>query len=132
MVYIYKAEERSEDKRSTAVHALPLSTMRPWQLLVSLLMSDLSLLGDGDWITDYISRPSARKLLLCREKSHGKPLKVLLTHAGLQEGCACVAVQHQQRSSVHNDHGHGRQDMTGLIDNHQLPEQLCSLQSVLM
>lgn len=53
--------------------------MRQWLLLASLLLSDLSAPGDGDWITDDFRWPLCRKLLLLRMKVPCKGLRILQT-----------------------------------------------------
>lgn len=89
------------------------NTMKLWLLLVSLLVSNLSLLGDGDCIMDYYSWSLCRKRLL-NEQMALKGLETLLTQT--VHYCMCiqrnVAVQHKQQNvpsyqgnTIHKDHG---------------------------
>lgn len=119
--------------------------MRPWLLLVSLLVSDLSPLGDGDWIMEN-----------CSWSLRGKPplngqttplgLEILQTQTEhrcmcIQRKCVRVAVQHKQRTSpfywaytVHGAHGCSlsHQEFTGIICRNHIPAPVCSFQSVLV
>ncbi|XP_008421719.1 uncharacterized protein LOC103473337 [Poecilia reticulata] len=72
--------------------------MRPWLLLVSLLLSDLSLLGDGDWITDYFYWPLCRKLLLGRPRAPSEKLHTAHSCPCLHKYCVYMAEQQMQRS----------------------------------
>ncbi|XP_042252009.1 uncharacterized protein LOC121886146 [Thunnus maccoyii] len=99
--------------------------MRSWLLLVSLLVSDLCPLGDGDWVMDYFSWSLCRKLFLNGQRTP-KGLGILETHTEhpsmcIHRSCVYVAVQHKQKTSpfcweytVHEDHGH-RSDIPLLV-----------------
>ncbi|XP_043951949.1 uncharacterized protein LOC122819346 isoform X1 [Gambusia affinis] len=72
--------------------------MRPWLLLLSLLLSDLSLLGDGDWVMDYFYWPLCRKLLVGRPRAPSGKLHTAHSCPCLHKYCVYVAEQQMQRS----------------------------------
>lgn len=125
--------------------ALIFSTMKLLLLLVSLFVSDLSPLGDGDFVMDYYSWSLCRKLLHSKQMAP-RGLETLLTHMAhywlcIQSNCDYVAVQYKQwnvlfyqENSVHKDHGHhlSHPALTGIIHSSHFPIMVCLFQSILV
>lgn len=88
--------------------------MRPW-LLLSLLVSDLTPPGDGNWVMDYFSWTLCRKLILGGQMAP-KGLKILRSQTEstcFKRNYMYAVLLHKQRSysfcwpfTVHSDHGH--------------------------
>lgn len=111
------------------------STMRPWLLLLSLLVSDLSPLGDGDGVMENYSWSLYRKLLLNGQMGPRGPetLRTQTEHCCvfIQRSCVYVAAQHKQRTSpsflwaftVHADRGccSPHQEVSGIIPRKHTP-----------
>lgn len=144
MVCIFKVRRESSSKDNVVTVGFMLllkhsfsGTMRPWLLLVSLLVSDRSPPGDGDWVMDYYTRSLCRKLLQMTPLG----LEILQTeHQSMQRNCLCVAVQHKRTSPFywahtdHHDHGCSlfQQEFTGIIHRNHIPALVCLFQSVLV
>lgn len=118
--------------------------MRPWLLLLlSLLVSDLTPPGDGNWVMDYFSWTLCRKLILGGQMAP-KGLKLLLS----QTECTCfkrnymyAVLLHKQRSfsfclpfTVHSDHGHtlSFKDLRRIMQRDQIPVLVCLFYSVIV
>lgn len=146
MVCIFKVRIRALLLGLCCLPALILSTMRPWLLLLaSLLVSDLSPLGDRDWIMENHSWSLRRKPLLNGQMT---PLGLEILQTQTEHHCMCiqrkcvhVAVQHKQRTSpfywaytVHDAprHSLSHQEFTGIIHRNHIPAAVCSFQSVLV
>lgn len=118
--------------------------MRPWLLLLlSLLVSDLTPPGDGNWVMDYFSWTLCRKLILGGQMAR-KGLKILRS----QTECTCfkrnymyAVLLHKQRSysfcwpfTVHSDHGHtlSFKDLRRIMQRDQIPVLVCLFYSVML
>lgn len=113
--------------------ALLLSTMRPWLLLMSLLVSDRSLLGQGDWSIDFFYRPYCRKLALSRLGAVSEELQKGSTR--VEQSCPCSGKdcvylheqQEQKRRSfywIHRVH-YSNRDLAGIIHGIHFPVLVC-------
>ncbi len=116
--------------------------MRPWLLLVPLLVSDLSLLGDGDWVMENYRRGLDKKLLLNgRMSPRGLEILQIQTEYDcmcIQRHCVYVAVQHKQRTSlfywvyiVNDEHGCrlSHEEFPGIIHWNHIPALVWVFQS---
>lgn len=119
--------------------------MRSWLLLVSLLVSALNPLGDGDRVMENYSWSLCRKLLLNGQMT---PLGLEILQTQTEHHCMCiwkncvyVAAQHKQRTSpfywtytVHDDNGCSlsHQEVTGIIHWNHIPTLVCLFQSALV
>ncbi|KAA8584344.1 hypothetical protein FQN60_008129, partial [Etheostoma spectabile] len=101
--------------------------MRPWLLLVSLLVSDLSPLGDGDWVIDYCCWSLCRNLA----PTGMEILETQTEHQYIKRNY----VQHKLGTppfywthTVHDDHGClYHQEFTGIIHRNHVPALAVSL-----
>lgn len=116
--------------------------MRPW-LLLSLLVSDLTPPGDGNWVMDYFSWTLCRKLILGGQMAP-KGLKILRSQTEstcFKRNYMYAVLLHKQRSysfcwpfTVHSDHGHtlSFKDLRRIMQRDQIPVLVCLFYSVML